>query len=76
MFHLVFTPRAQEELLALQKISRHAGIEKQVKKVLAFLQTDPRHPSLQAHVFHSLENPYYAHEKVFEAYIKQRTPAA
>ncbi len=76
MFELVFTRRAQEELELLEGSSRHSGLVKQVKKTLGFLQTNPRHPSVQAHVFHSLENPYDPQEKVFEAYVQQHTPAA
>jgi len=76
MFELVFTRRAQEELERLEGSSRHSGLAKQVKKALGFLQTNPRHPSLQTHVFHSLEHPYHPQEKVFEAYVQQQTPAA
>lgn len=76
MFELVFTRRAHEELGHLEASSRHPGLVKQVKKTLGFLQANPRHPSLNTHVFHSLENPYAAQEKVFEAYVQQRTPAA
>ena len=76
MFELVFTRHAQEELEHLEGSSQHSGLVKQVKKTLGFLQTNPRHPSLQTHVFHSLENPYHSQEKVFEAYVQQHTPAA
>ena len=76
MFELVFTRRAQEELERLEGSSPHSGLVKQVKKTLGFLQANPRHPSLQTHVFHSLENPYHPDEKVFEAYVQQHTPAA
>ncbi len=76
MFELVFTRRAHEELGHLDASSRHAGLVKQVKKALGFLQTNPRHPSLQIHVFRSLPHPYHPHEKVFEAYVQQSTPAA
>ena len=76
MFELVFARSAQEELGRLEAASRHAGLVKQVKKALGFLQINPRHPSLQTHVFHSLENPYHPQEKVFEAYVQQRTPSA
>lgn len=76
MFDLVFTRRAQDELARLEGASRHAGLVKQVKKTLGFLQTNPRHPSLHTHVFHSLEHPYHPQEKVFEAYVQQQTPAA
>jgi mRNA-degrading endonuclease RelE of RelBE toxin-antitoxin system len=76
MFELVFTSSAQEELKRLEGLSGHQGLVKQVKKTLGFLQTNPRHPSLQTHVFHSLKNPYPSGEKVFEAYVQQHTPAA
>lgn len=75
-FELLLTRRAQEELERLEGSSRHSGLVKQVKKTLGFLQTNPRHPSLQTHVFHSLENPYHPDEKVFEAYVQRQTPAA
>ena len=76
MFELLFTRRAHEELEHLEGSSRHSGLVKQVKKTLGFLQTNPRHPSLQTHAFRSLENPYDPREKVFEAYVQQNTPAA
>ena len=76
MFTLVFARRAQEALDDLEDSPRYAGLVKQIKKTLGFLQTNPRHPSLQTHVFHSLEHPYDPDGKVFEAYIQQHTPAA
>ena len=76
MFALVFTRSAQEELERLEGSPRHAGLVKQIKKTFGFFQTNLRHPSLQTHVFHSLENPYNPHDKVFEAYVQQHTPAA
>ena len=76
MFALVFARSAQEELDRLERSPRHAGLLKQVRKTLGFLQTNPRHPSLQTHVFQSLQHPYHAREKVFEAYGQQHTPAA
>ena len=76
MFTLVFTRSAQEELERLERSPRQSGLVKQIKKTLGFLQTNPRHPSLQTHVFHSLAHPYTPLEKVFEAYVQQHTPAA
>ena len=76
MFELIFTRGAQEELRRLEGSPRYAGLVKQIKKTLGFLQTNPRHPSLQTHVFHSLEHPYNQRDKVFEAYVQQHTPAA
>jgi len=76
MFDVVFTRSARDELARLESLPRYAGLVKQIKKTVGLVQTNPRHPSLQTHVFHSLENPYNPREKVFEAYVQQRTPAA
>ena len=53
-----------------------APIQKKVDKQIRLLTANPRHPSLQTHVFHSLAHPYHPAEKVFEAYVQQHTPAA
>lgn len=76
MFELVFARSAKEERERLDGSPRNAGLVKQINKTLGFLQTNPHHPSLQTHVFHSLEHPYHPREKVFEAYVQQHTPAA
>lgn len=76
MFAVVLTRSAQEELKRLEGSPRHMGLVKQIKKTLGWLQTNPRHPALQTHVFHSIEHPYNPREKVFEAYVQQHTPAA
>ena len=76
MFALVFARPAQEDLEDLERSPHNAGLVKQVRKALGFLQTNPRHPSLQTHIFHSLAHPYNPREKVFEAYIQQHTPSA
>ena len=76
MFEVAFTKGAHEELERLKDSPRYAGLVKHIKKTLGFLQANPRHPSLQTHVFHSLEHPYDSREKVFEAYVQQHTPAA
>lgn len=76
MFELVFTRSAHAKLARLEQAGRHAGLVGQVHKALGFLQTNPRHPALQTHRFHSLEHPYDPQGKVFEAYVQHRTPAA
>ena len=76
MFDLVFAQRAHAELERLENSPQYSRLVRQIKRTLGFLQTNPRHPSLQTHVFHSLENPYNPDEKVFEAYVQQHTPAA
>lgn len=92
MFQLQWTQPAADtyaELRAKAQASLHAraksrhpkatkdeGLFKQVHKCLMHLQENPRHPGLATHEFHSLENPYDPHGKVFEAYVQNRTPGA
>ena len=58
------------------KASKQEGLFKQVVKCIELLQSNPRHPGLNTHEYHSIENPYDAHTKVFEAYAQNRTPGA
>ena len=61
----------------LQDLERDAGLAKRlsaVRKALARLEADPRHPGLQSHKFQSLVGSNG--EEVFEIYAEQKTPAA
>lgn len=49
---------------------------KKVKRILAYLQTNPRHPSLNTHLYRDLEHPYNPQGSVFEAYVENKTPGA
>lgn len=73
---LVFTKEANANLTALEHAPSKAGVLKQVRKTLGFLQTNPRHPSLHTHEYTSIDNPYTTDEKVFEAYAQNNTPGA
>jgi len=75
-FEIVFTERALSELKDLEAMPSKAGLIKQIKKVLGYLQSNPRHPSLNTHPFSTFENPYDPHGKVFEAYTQNQTPGA
>ena len=73
-FRLLFTNEANGNMTTLE---RDAGLEKRLKavrKALAFLESDPRHPSLNTHKFSSLTGP--DDREVFEAYAESKTPAA
>jgi len=76
MFQIFFLPAVQEELDRLESRSSNAGLVKQIKKTIYWLGANPRHPSLQTHEYHSIPNPIDKNEKVFEAYVQNRTPAA
>jgi len=71
---LRFTPSAEAALRQLEGDADRAGLLAQVRKALGLLETDLRHPSLRTHEFQSLRGPNG--EKVFEAYVQNRTPAA
>lgn len=58
------------------KSSRDEGLFKQVHKCVSLLAENPRHPSLNTHEYHSLAHPFNPQEKVFEAYVQNRTPGA
>jgi hypothetical protein len=71
---LEFTDEAKgqlERLCAEPALSKRL---KSVRKALGYLETNPRHPSLQTHKFQSLKGPNK--EDVFEAYAENQVPAA
>ena len=67
-------PSALETLRELEGSPHQESLLKQVRKTLAFLETNPRHPSLQTHKYQSLRGPNG--EEVFEAYAQNQTAAA
>ena len=76
MFRLKFTESAEAEKNALKQDPARKNIWAQVRKSLGYLQTNPRHPSLNTHSYDSLSHPWNPDEKVFEAYAQNKTPGA
>ena len=74
MFELIFTPQADSDLREIENDPGKQNILKVVRKTLGLMETNLRHPSLNTHEFISLKGPHG--EKVFEAYVQQKTPAA
>jgi hypothetical protein len=74
MFELIFTPQADSDLREIENDPSKKDILKAVRKTLGFIETNLRHPSLNTHEFTSLKGP--KGEKVFEAYVQHKTPAA
>lgn len=74
MYKLIFTPQADSDLREIENNPAKTNILKAVRKTLGFMETNLRHPSLNTHEFTSLEGPNG--EKIFEAYVQQRTPSA
>ncbi|HSW70120.1 MAG TPA: hypothetical protein VLI69_08245 [Gammaproteobacteria bacterium] len=58
------------------KSSKIEGLFKQIYKTIDLLKVNPRHPGLHTHPYYSIENPYHPKEKVFEAYVQNKTPGA
>lgn len=58
------------------KAGKAEGLFKQVEKTVRLLLDNPKHPGLKTHEFSSIEHPYVAGAKVFEAYVQNRTPGA
>jgi len=73
-FHLLFTDEARHNLEELEKDKGLVKRLKAIRKTLGLLETNPRHPGLHTHKYHSLEGP--GGEDFLEAYAEQSTPAA
>lgn len=73
-FELLFSSQASSDLDHLEKNKHSIKSLKSVRKALGYLETNPRHPSLNTHKYESLLGPNG--EEVFEAYAENNTPAA
>ncbi len=73
-FHLLFTDEAIKQLNNLKKNASLAKRYKAVLKSLAYLESNPKHPSLNTHKYSSLSG--LNGEEIFEAYAENHTPAA
>jgi hypothetical protein len=73
-FEILLTNQALEDLQTLELNSSLKKRLKAVRKALAYLQTNPRHPSLNTHKYSSFSGPN--EEEIFEAYAENNTPAA
>lgn len=71
---IIFSPKASRRLDALEADLSKAKILKAVRKTLALMEQNLRHPSLNTHEFKGYSGP--RGEKVFEAYAQQNTPGA
>jgi hypothetical protein len=71
---LIITPTARQEYEKLSNNPAKEGVFKQVRKTLALIETNLRHPSLNTHEYHSITG--HKGEKIFVAYAQQNTPAA
>lgn len=73
-FELVFTEHADEQMDELEMMKSKKAILKAVNKILGFMETNLRHPSLHTHKYDEIEGP--SGEEVFESYAQNKTPGA
>ena len=73
-WEIVFTPEGDTDLTNLENDPSKKRILKDVRKALAYMETNLRHPSLNTHEYHSVSGP--KGEKIFESYAQQNTPGA
>lgn len=75
-FKLTITDTADEQLhhLEFDKDKKDLKKLKKVRKCLGYLQTNPKHPSLDTHEYSSMRGENG--EKVWEAYAENNTPSA
>lgn len=73
-FELKYTDEAEAQRFALEHSPSHQKAWKAVRKTLALMETNLRHPGLQTHKYLSQAGPHGA--DVFEAYAQNRTPGA
>lgn len=74
MFELLFTDQANTDLDKLAQNNSLVKRLKAVRKALAYLEINPRHPGLQSHKYTTLQGANG--EEIFEAYAENKTPAA
>ncbi len=73
-YRLDFTHQADDDLTKLEETPHLQKRLKAVRKALAYLEHNPRHPGLNTHKYSSIKG--VNGEEVFEAYAENKTPAA
>ena len=75
-FRLAFATEAKDQLRSLELGKNRKDLVRlmKVRKCLALLQQNPRHPGLQSHEFHSMSRE--VGRKVFVVYVESKTPSA
>lgn len=73
-FKLQFTNEADANLSHLENTPSLKKRLRAIRKALAYLEHNPRHPSLHTHKYSSLSGANG--EEVFEAYAENKTPQA
>lgn len=73
-FELAFTEHADEQINELEMMKSKKATLKAVYKILGFMETNLRHPSLHTHKYDEIEGPNG--EEVFESYAQNKISGA
>ncbi len=73
-FEIVFTEHADDQMDELKAEKDKKAVLKAVNKILGFMETNLRHPSLHTHKYDEIDGPNG--EDVFESYAQNKTPGA
>ena len=73
-FELVFTEYANDQMDELEAAKDKKAVLKAVNKILGFMETNLRHPSLHTHKYDEMIGPNG--EEIFESYAQNKTPGA
>jgi hypothetical protein len=74
IFDLLFTELADKQMDLLEISKDKKAVHKAVCKILGYMETNLRHPSLCTHEYTAIKGPNK--EKVFESYAQNKTPGA
>lgn len=72
-FKLLFSEEAKLKIIELKIDKSKKGLCKQLLKVLAYMETNLKHPSLHTHKFNGISCSL---GEVFETYAQNNTPGA
>ena len=73
-FRILFTKEASINLEKLESDPSKKKRLNSVRKSLGYLESNPKHPSLNTHEYNSLTKQFGI--KIFEAYAENKTPQA
>lgn len=73
-FEIIFTDHADDQMNQLKIEKDKKFVLKAVNKILGYMETNLRHPSLHTHKYDAVKGPNG--EDVFESYAQNNTPGA
>lgn len=73
-FEILFTELSSDQLDELENSKNMKVARKAVKKILGYMETNLRHPSLNTHKYDAFVGPNG--EEIFESYAQNKTPGA